>query len=169
MSQRARPLVRTLLPGLLVFGIGAATPGCSSTDGNETAGTMIGSVAGAVIGSEIGKGDGRAAAVAIGAVIGAIVGGNVGRYLDDQSRFRADAATRQALDHAPIGEPITWENPDNASGPAHGSATVTRQGSDSEGRNCREFQQTVTVGGRREQSLGTACRDENGDWQIVSS
>ena len=37
------------------------------------------------------------------------------------------------------------------------------------GRTCREFQQTVIIGGREEQSYGTACRDGNGDWKIVSS
>ena len=144
----------------------AATTGCASMSQQETAGTVLGGVAGAVVGSQFGKGDGRTAATALGAVIGATVGRNIGKALDETSRQRAGAATEQALKTAAVGEEISWENPENSGGPARGTATVTREGSDSEGRTCREFQQTVVIGGREEQSYGTACRDANGDWQL---
>ena len=169
MNQPARASIRRLLAGLLVVGLGGAIAGCAPMSENETAGTIIGGVAGAVVGNTFGKGSGRHAATALGAVIGATVGRNIGRSLDETSRLRAGEATEQALETADIGESITWENPANEGGPAHGTATVTRQGADREGRTCREFQQTVTIGGRQEQSYGTACRDENGDWEIVSA
>ena len=169
MNQQARPFARNLLAGLLIAGLGAATSGCGGMGENETAGSIIGGVAGAVVGNQFGSGDGKTAATALGAVIGAMVGGNVGRSLDATSRRQAGAAAERALDTADVGESITWENPDNSGGPAYGSATVTRQGADNAGRTCREFQQTVIIGGREEQSYGTACRDENGDWKIVTS
>ena len=169
MNQQARPLARNLLAGLLIAGLGAAASGCGGMGQNETAGSIIGGVAGAVVGNQFGSGDGKTAATALGAVIGAMVGGNVGRSLDATSRQRAGAAAERALETADVGESITWENPDNSGGPAYGSATVTRQGADGAGRTCREFQQTVIIGGREEQSYGTACRDENGDWKIVTS
>ena len=169
MNQPARPLVRKLTVGLLVAALGTTLTGCATMGENETAGSIIGGVAGAVVGNQFGSGDGKTAATAVGAIIGAMVGGNIGRSLDETSLQRAGAAAEQALETADIGESITWDNPDNAGGPAHGSATVTRQGADSEGRTCREFQQTVIIGGREEQSYGTACRDDNGDWKIVSS
>ena len=169
MNQPARPLVRRLTAGLLIAALGPTLSGCATMSENETAGTIVGGVAGAVVGNTFGKGTGRTAATALGAVIGATVGRNIGKSLDETSRRRAGAAAREALDTAEVGEAITWENPDNAGGPAHGAATVTRQGADSRGRTCREFQQTVTIGGRQEQSYGTACRDDNGDWQIVST
>lgn len=171
MSQRTRPRSTKLTAGVAaaVLGSALALSGCSGMSENETAGTILGGVAGGVIGNQFGKGSGKAAATALGAVIGATVGRNVGRSLDETSRQRAGAAAHEALDTAEVGESITWENPGNADGAAYGSATVTRQGADREGRTCREFQQTVTIGGREEQSYGTACRDDNGDWQIVSS
>lgn len=171
MSQRTRPRSTKLTAGVAaaVLGSALALSGCSGMSENETAGTILGGVAGGVIGNQFGKGSGKAAATALGAVIGATVGRNVGRSLDETSRQRAGAAAHEALDTAEVGESITWENPGNAGGAAYGSATVTRQGADREGRTCREFQQTVTIGGREEQSYGTACRDDNGDWQIVSS
>ena len=169
MNHPARPLVRKLTTGLLVAALGTALSGCGGMGQNETAGSIIGGVTGAVVGNQFGSGDGKTAATALGAVIGAMVGGNVGRSLDATSRQRAGAAAEHALDTADVGESITWENPDNAGGPAYGSATVTRQGATSDGRTCREFQQTVIIGGREEQSYGTACRDDNGDWKIVTS
>ena len=169
MNHQPRTLARNLLAGLLVAALGTALSGCGDMGDNEAAGTIIGGVAGAVVGNKFGRGSGKTAATALGAVIGSTVGRNIGRSLDENSRRRAGAATHQALETAAVGESITWENPDNSGGPAYGSATVTRQGADREGRTCREFQQTVTIGGRQEQSYGTACRDENGDWKIISS
>ena len=158
------------MPGSSSPGLAATTSGCGEVGDNEAAGTLLGGIAGAVVGNQFGDGEGRTAATALGAVIGAMVGGNIGKSLDETSRERAGAATHRALDTASIGESITWENPDNSGGPpAYGTSTVTRQGADSEGRTCREFQQTVTIGGRQEQSYGTACRDANGDWKLVTS
>ena len=153
-----------LASGLVIALLG----GCATMSENESAGTILGGVAGAVVGNQFGKGSGKTVATALGAIIGATAGRNIGQSLDERSRQRAGAAAEKALDTAAVGESITWENQANESGPAHGSATVTRQGSNSEGRTCREFQQTVTVGGREEQSYGTACRDENGDWKLRS-
>jgi len=35
-------------------------------------------------------------------------------------------------------------------------------------QNCREFQQTVIVGGQPQQGYGTTCQQPDGSWQIVS-
>jgi surface antigen len=43
-----------------------------------------------------------------------------------------------------------------------------REGTSESGKYCREFQQTVTIGGKTEQAYGTACRQPDGSWQIVS-
>ena len=171
MSQRARPHATKLTAGVAAATLGSALvlSGCADMSENETAGTILGGVVGGVVGNTFGKGSGKTAATALGAVMGATVGRNIGSSLDETSRRQAGAAAHEALDTAAVGESISWENPDNTGGPAYGSATVTRQGADREGRTCREFQQTVIIGGREEQSYGTACRDDNGDWKIVSS
>ena len=62
------------------------------------------------------------------------------------------------------GEEIIWE-----SNGASGSVQATRVGVSESGRQCREFQQTVTVGGRTEQAYGTACLQPDGSWEIVNS
>ena len=168
-NRPATPVTRNLVAGLFAASLVPAVAGCATMSENETAGTILGGVAGAVIGNQFGDGKGRTAATALGAVIGATVGREIGHTLDQTSRNRATAATRRALDTASVGEGITWENPANSGGPAHGTAKITRQGADSQGRTCREYQQTVVIGGKEVQSYGTACRDHNGDWEIVSA
>ena len=61
-----------------------------------------------------------------------------------------------------VGERIVWED-----GDAAGSVTTVRRGTDSTGRQCREFRQTVTIGDKTELAYGTACRRGDGGWQVV--
>jgi len=138
--------------------------GCNTMSPNEFSGTLIGGTAGAVIGNQFGKGSGNTAATALGAIIGANVGRDIGAALDETSRRRAGQSTIRALD---TGSEIVWENPQNAGGPARGSTTITNRGALPDGRVCREYVNTVIIGGREEQSYGTACRDANGDWEQV--
>jgi len=37
------------------------------------------------------------------------------------------------------------------------------------GRYCREFLQEVVIGGRKEQAYGTACRQPDGSWEVIST
>lgn len=65
---------------------------------------------------------------------------------------------------APVGSSVQWNE-----GSAYGAVSVLRDGQSSSGRYCREFQQTVTIGGRSEQAYGTACMQPDGAWQIVDT
>jgi surface antigen len=44
-----------------------------------------------------------------------------------------------------------------------------RDGKSTSGRYCREFQQTITGGGKAEQAYGKACQQPDGAWGIVST
>lgn len=142
--------------------------GCAGMSQNETAGTVVGGVLGAVEGNQFGKGRGKEAMTAIGAIVGATLGREIGRSLDESSTRRQEEAAGRALEIGEVGQRIMWENPENAQGSAKGATVITKQGRDTEGNTCREFQQEVTIGGETRQAYGTACRDENGDWQLVS-
>ena len=51
-----------------------------------------------------------------------------------------------------------------------GIVTPVRDGTDTAtGSYCREFQQTVTIGGKAEQAYGTACRQPDGTWKVIGS
>lgn len=154
-------LVKKIIPVAVTASLLTA---CAGMGEKESAGTLIGAGSGAVIGAQIGSGEGRIVAVAVGTLLGALLGGEVGRSMDRADQLAAQQAYQQAQ-AAPIGEQISWQNPDNGH---YGSVTPVREGTNNQtGEYCREFQQTVTIGGRQEQAYGVACRQPDGAWRIV--
>ena len=64
---------------------------------------------------------------------------------------------------ARIGVPVTWRD-----GNASGRVIALNETRNNEGLMCREFQQEITVGGRKEDGFGTACLQPDGAWKIVN-
>lgn len=89
---------------------------------------------------------------------------NYGESLEETDQ-RAVANTFQyALENNKSGTAATWNNPDSA----HSGSTVPLKTFQSaEGVNCREYQQVIIIGGKKEQGYGTACRQPDGSWRIV--
>lgn len=138
--------------------------GCASDMGEkQTLGGLLGAAGGGLLGSQFGRGSGQLAATAAGTLLGALVGSNIGRTMDEVDRLKAHQAYERAA-RAPIGETITWNNPNTHHS---GSVTPVRDGTSSAGLYCREFQQTVNIGGKSEQAYGTACRQPDGSWKMV--
>jgi len=139
-------------------------PACNAQNmGNkQTFGTLGGAALGGFLGSKIGKGDGRLAATAAGVVLGGFLGSELGSSLDQADRMAMNGATSRAY-RAPIGQQITWNNPQTGNA---GTITPVRDGYTNRGSYCREFQQTITVGGRKQQAYGKACRQPDGSWKI---
>ncbi len=82
-------------------------------------------------------------------------------YLTEQ-QVRAQEDAMIAATSAPLNDPIAWND-----GTASGSVTPLRDGETDDGRTCREFQQEITVDGKRQRAYGTACREPDGSWQMV--
>jgi len=154
---------RTLLA---VAAIALTTAACAQNGQygqKQTIGALGGAALGGWAGSTIGKGSGRLAATAAGALIGALVGSEIGRSLDELDRLKAQQAYTQATT-APIGQTIRWSNPKSGN---HGTVTPVREGTKADtGEYCREFQQTVVIGGREEEAYGIACRKPDGTWEV---
>ena len=153
--------------GIKIFAVGAialSLAACAEGGQKEGIGTILGGVGGAVVGSQFGGGRGQLVGVALGTLAGAFLGREVGKSLDkaDQAHMqRAETAAQTA----PVGQRISWSNPDSGNS---GSVTPTREGRDQAGNQCREYQTTVTVGGKQEQAYGTACRQQDGSWKVVN-
>ena len=153
-----------LIPAVLVL---TAALGLSACAGNnvgtkQAVGTVGGAVLGGLLGSQIGGGSGRLWATGAGAVLGALAGLEIGKSLDRADKAYMGQTTQASLEHTRSGETSTWTKPDSGHG---GTVTPTRT-YQRNGTYCREFQQSVTIGGNTEQAYGTACRQPDGTWKI---
>lgn len=158
MSLRNFALTAALMAGVTLSG-------CSAYDaGNkEMAGTALGAVVGGLAGSQIGGGDGQLWATGAGVLLGALVGSELGRSLDKADMaYMNQAQTRSYT--APIGETVSWNNPQSGNS---GTYTPVRDGRSSSGSYCREYQQTIYVGGQQQTATGTACQQPDGTWKII--
>ncbi|MEP2870166.1 hypothetical protein [Parvibaculum sp.] len=133
-------------------GYGYRTSACNS----DKVGAVIGAVLGGVIGVHQDRGAGP---VVGGALVGALVGGLLGQAIDDSNR----ACVSDILEYVPSNQPVYWDD-----GGYGYEVTPLRTYEPEQGRYCREYQTVVTIGGRAEQAYGTACRQPDGSWQIVS-
>ncbi|MBP2227041.1 surface antigen [Azospirillum agricola] len=151
---------------LVPFALAASLlAGCTTGGTKETVGTVGGAVAGGLIGSQIGGGTGKLVATGVGTLLGAFVGREIGSSLDRADSEYAAGAARRAY-AAPVGERIAWNNPQSGNS---GTITTTRDGYSNAGTYCREYQQTVVVGGKTEMAYGTACKQPDGTWKIVAN
>lgn len=137
---------------------------CSTVGGTkQTAGALGGAVAGGLIGAQMGKGTGKMVATGVGTLLGAFVGSEIGASLDKADQGMMQQASQRAYT-APVGERIAWNNPQSGHS---GTITTTRDGYSNSGTYCREFSQTVNVGGKVEQAFGSACQQPDGSWRLV--
>ena len=151
----------------LVMMTGLALSACTTDQWGtkQTLGTGVGAVAGGLAGSQIGKGSGQLWATGAGVLLGALVGSEIGSSLDAADRMAMQQAQSRAYS-APLGERIVWNNPESGNS---GTYVATRDGTDpNTGHYCREYQQTIVVGGKQQSAYGTACRQPDGSWEIVS-
>ncbi len=138
--------------------------GCATMGPKEQAGTVVGGVGGALIGSQFGGGTGRLVGVAVGTLAGALSGGEIGRSLDANDRRMMEENAQYALEHDRTDQPSEWRNPDTGH---YGTITPKRTYRVASGQYCREYQQTVVIGGQEQQAYGHACRQPDGSWKIV--
>jgi len=125
-------------------------------------GSLIGAGAGAGIAALAGGGAGAIVGSAVG---GALIGGFVGHRLDDRDKQMATQAATQAFNNNAAGQTSVWNNPQTGNS---GSITPTRTYQQN-GQYCREYKQTIVVGGEPQTAYGTACRQADGTWAIQST
>jgi surface antigen len=136
--------------------------GCETTGPKTAIGGLGGAAAGGLLGAALGGGG---AGIAAGTILGGLLGGAIGDRMDAADRRQAQSAATHALETSPSGKSIAWRNPDTGN---TGSVTPVRTYQTATGQYCREYTQTITIGGEKHQSYGTACREPDGSWRVVS-
>jgi len=156
----SRKTVCKVVPLVLLAFLLAA---CETVRDNPKA--MLGGATGAAAGGLIGAAAGGGAAGIVGGVLlGGLLGGAIGNALDQRDKKMAAEAAQRSFENSQTGATTEWRNPDSGHS---GTITPTRTYQDASGQYCREYQQTVTVGGESQQAYGTACRQPDGSWKVV--
>ena len=127
---------------------------------NSDIGSVVGGVIGGILGSKIGKGDGKTLATIVGAIIGSTIGSDIGASMDEADRYCAG----QAFVHAQDNQAVEWTNPNTQ----QQYSVTPRSTYNRNGRYCRDYTSDVAINGQTEQVTGTACKDGNGNWQIIN-
>ncbi len=128
--------------------------GCASQQQN---GTIIGGITGALIGSAIGDGSGQNVAIAAGAIAGSLIGSSIGKRFDEQDQSRIAYSMQR-------NQRSSWTN--STTGHRYTVMPSPTFAPSSSNRHCREFTVDTEIGNRTESAYGTACRQDDGSWQI---
>jgi surface antigen len=160
-----RTFSRLVATSLVVIGLGAcAGSGLEGIGPKEGVGTLVGAGTGALIGSQIGGGRGQLVATSLGTLLGGYLGNQAGRSLDRADQIYAGQAQLQSLEFAPSGAATSWRNPDTGN---YGEVVPMPAYQGPSGAYCREFRHNVYIGGQKEPIYGTACRQPDGQWQLM--
>jgi surface antigen len=154
----------------LVAALGACSQTGSTQPGqfgmnNTTGGTLLGAGLGGLLGSQFGGGSGKALMTVGGVLAGGLIGHSIGTQLDRNDQLAMSRTTQTALETGQPQQPLPWRNADSGHS---GAVTPGPYYQTSGGQYCREFQQTITVGGETQQGYGRACRQPDGTWKIVN-
>lgn len=163
--MKTKPILALALTAVMVTA--CQQPGgynSSSSLNKQDVGTVLGGVAGGVAGYQFGGGAGKAAATIGGSLLGAYLGREIGASLDRADLAYYNQTSQKAMETAQAGQSLPWKNPETGNS---GTITPSNYYQTASGQYCREYQQTITVGGKSQQGHGTACRQPDGSWQIV--
>mgnify|MGYP003646151829 CR=1 FL=1 len=145
---------------LVVSGMVLSISGCQNMS-KQDMGTMTGALTGGLVGSTIGQGRGQVLATAAGAVAGGYIGNKIGKSMDETDRLKAQAA----IEHNKTGQASTWTNPDSG---ARYTVKPKKTYQRANRQYCREYIMTAVIGGEKQQTYGTACRQPDGSWKVQS-
>jgi surface antigen len=146
------PVLRMKIRMVLAIASSAFLAACGTTSQTSGGGGLLGG------GSSLGEG-GKVAGSIIGAMNGGLVGGTVGTGLSEREKRNALEAEYKALEYTASGQKVAWQGDSGHSGEVV-AAQPYRVGS----QDCRQYTQTVVIGGATSTARGTACRNADGSW-----
>lgn len=167
MSLRKIALTVALLAGTGLAGCSGYDNGYGNNSNGiskQTGGTAIGAIAGGLAGAQFGSGKGQLIGTGIGVLVGALAGSEIGKSLDRADLSYAQQAQNRAYT-APIGQTVSWNNPQSGNS---GTYVPVRDGRTNTGSYCREYQQTIYVGGQQQTATGQACQNPDGTWKVIN-
>ena len=126
-------------------------------------GTVVGALTGGALAYGLGQDSSKKELwTVLGIGLGAMIGQNIGKQLDERDRYLMAQTFEHTMEKAPTNSTGQWQNPDTG----HGGTITPTNTIVTNGTPCREFTQTVSIGGQMQEAYGTACRQADGSWNI---
>lgn len=162
LSARNPLLKKFFVLAVAVTMLGACAENAS---GSRKVGTLIGGIVGGLIGSQFGSGTGQSVSIALGAGLGALAGDEIARRLTERDKQMAAATLEDALENNETDKNSGWSNPESGNS---GSSSVGEKYEQAKtGNDCRDFETTVFTDDGESSATGTACRNDDGSWEVV--
>lgn len=156
--------MKTMLAKGLIISVTALSVGlvgCSTNTQQENTGigAVTGAVAGGVAGGLLGGGTGG---VVAGAVVGGLLGGLIGHSVDSSDNNKLNSA----MNNNPTNKSTTWTN--SKTGARYTIAPTSNMMTVNGNPNCRRYYSTAVMNGKKQKVSGIACRQSDGNWQVVN-
>ncbi len=100
----------------------------------------------------------------VAALNGGLIGSTLGGQIGARDRQRGLEAEYRALEYTPGGTPVSWKSDDGRVTGSVVAAQPYRVGS----QDCRQYTHTVVTAGGEREARGTACRNRNGSWTLLT-
>lgn len=142
------------------------TLSCQNQADNKRIGQMIGSTVGALIGSNYGSGNMNALATILGATGGYLIGGQIAIIMSEKEKKELSNVTNESLENSEINESSFWESKQNESLKAE---IIPIENFSLNNYSCRKYKQIIINDNKKNISESKACRDDNGNWQILKN
>jgi surface antigen len=166
--QRSKIFALILTASMITGCQQGGAPGTGVMNGGninkQDIGTAAGVIGGGIIGSNVGGGKGKIAGTIGGALLGGILGSSIGKSLDNADLAAYNATSQKALENAQPGQTLPWRNAQSGNS---GTITPSNYYQTADGSYCREYTQTIVVGGQKQEGYGKACRQADGTWKII--
>ena len=121
-------------------------------------GTGSGGYSGYLIAKEMGNNKYLIPFAIAGSLVGGLIGSEIGENLD--SRVASNVLEKNKLN-----ETTQWKNPDTDLIAAITPIKTFKNDSDDD---CREFEYSYTHKGQSSEGKNIACRDQNGNWELIT-
>ncbi len=136
----------------------SALAACTSSSGEGTRMSALGAFAGS---AQTASSPGVAA---MATMLGGLAAGPAGAALGDTERKTALEAEYRALEFSSTGQPVTWRSADGGHAGQVMAGAPYRVGS----QDCRQYSHTVSTRAGTETARGTACRNADGSWSLLT-
>jgi surface antigen len=151
--------------------LAATLGGCADVDmGGMNREEMLGTAAGAAVGGILGfqLGGGllmNSSFAALGTIAGGATGFYATRALMGSDRAAYERTAQKGLEESSDGQVVDWQNPETGNS---GIFRPIRSFRLADGRYCRQYRTTVSFDKTVRSGNGMACRNANGQWEVVS-